>query len=156
MTDKEAMKLALDALETLMIERESIYEKAIAALKERLADPMREVQRLGQEIEQCNYPDCKCPTEDPCLKGLAQPEQEPVAHCKVRPLRGDESFPKVEIDWVNQPVPGPLYTHPPQRKPLTDEEMKKIWYAMQNIMGWYSFQEIARAIEAAHGIKENQ
>ena len=48
----------------------------------------------------------------------------------------------------------PLYTTPPQRKTLTDEEMKKIWYAMQNIMGWYSFQEIARAIEAAHGIKE--
>ena len=37
---------------------------------------------------------------------------------------------------------------------LTDEEMKKIWYAMQNIMGWYSFQEIARAIEATHDIKE--
>jgi len=82
MTDKDAMAMALDALETLMIERESIYEKAIAALKERLAqphettlkefnqfihddpkyhiwakekealaDPMREVQRLGQEIE---------------------------------------------------------------------------------------------------------
>ena len=47
----------------------------------------------------------------------------------------------------------PLYTTPPQRKPLSDEEMKKIWYAMQNLMGWYSFQEIARAIEAAHGIK---
>ena len=45
--------------------------------------------------------------------------------------------------------------HTTQRKPLSDEEMKKIWYAMQNIMGWYSFQEIARAIEAAHGIKEN-
>ena len=41
-----------------------------------------------------------------------------------------------------------------QRKPLTDEEMKKIWYAMQNIMGWYSFEEIAQAIEAAHNIKE--
>jgi hypothetical protein len=39
MTDKEAMKLALDALETLMIERGSIYEKAITALKERLAQP---------------------------------------------------------------------------------------------------------------------
>ena len=48
-----------------------------------------------------------------------------------------------------------MSTTPPQRKPLTDEQMKKIWYAMQNIMGWYSFQEIARAIEAAHGIKEN-
>ena len=45
-------------------------------------------------------------------------------------------------------------SHDAQRKPLSDEEMKKIWYAMQNIMGWYSFQEIARAIEAAHGIKE--
>jgi len=41
-----------------------------------------------------------------------------------------------------------------QRKPLTDERLKEIWYATQNIMGWYSFQEIARAIEAAHGIKE--
>ena len=37
---------------------------------------------------------------------------------------------------------------------LTDDEMKKIWYAMQNIMGWYSFQEVARAIEVAHDIKE--
>jgi len=25
-----------------------------------------------QRTEQCNYPDCKCPTENPCLKGLAQ------------------------------------------------------------------------------------
>ena len=155
MTDKEAMKLALDALETLMIERESIYEKAIAALKERLADPMREVQRLGQEIEQCNYPDCKCPTEDPCLKGLAQPEQEPVAHCKVRPLRGDESFPKVEIDWVNQPVPGPLYATPPQRKPLTDEEI----FACENSVPDEIVSDrdwcihFARAIEAK--LKEN-
>jgi len=31
---------------------------------------------------------------------------------------------------------------------LTEEEMKKTWYEMQNIMGWYSFQEIAQAIEA--------
>jgi len=45
----------------------------------------------------------------------------------------------------------------PQRKPLTDEDMKKIWHEMDKIMdivGWYSFQDIARAIEAAHGIKE--
>jgi hypothetical protein len=31
---------------------------------------------------------------------------------------------------------------------LTDDEMKKTWYEMQNIMGWYSFQEISKAIEA--------
>jgi hypothetical protein len=31
---------------------------------------------------------------------------------------------------------------------LTNEEMKKTWYEMQNIMGWYSFQEIAQAIQS--------
>jgi len=62
MTDKELFKLALDALETEVsidwtnndefnASAEKMHE-AIAALKERLADPMREVQRLGQEIEQ--------------------------------------------------------------------------------------------------------
>ncbi len=68
MTDKESMAMALEALETLMIERESIYEKAITALKERLADPMREVQRLGQEIEQepiC--PECKAEVLYECV-----------------------------------------------------------------------------------------
>jgi len=42
MTEKETMKLALEALETLMIERGSIYEKAITALKARLAQPEQE------------------------------------------------------------------------------------------------------------------
>ena len=45
-----------------------------------------------------------------------------------------------------------LYTAP-QRQPLTDEQMKEIWYSVKSIMGWYSFQEVTRAIEAAHGIK---
>ena len=105
---------------------------------------MREVQRLGQEIEQepvawrnaairvgedlssvgpdgyydmtaQQWLDWAMEQQPHGKNSLAQPEQEPVAHCKVRPLRGDESFPKVEIDWVNQPVPGPLYTQPPQR-----------------------------------------
>ena len=79
-------------------------------------------------------------------EALAQPEQEPVG-----------KFAKFTDNIWREVTEGsagvPLYTTPPQRKPLTDEEMKKIWYAMQNIMGWYSFQEIARAIEAAHGIK---
>jgi len=97
--------------------------------REALAEhAMREVQRLGQEIE-----------------------QKPVAHCKVRPLRGDESFPKVEIDWVNQPVPGPLYTSPPQRKPLTDEQIEQL----EQDTCAMEFPETVRAIEAAHGIKEN-
>ena len=50
MTDKEAMAMALEALECANSPNGD-YENEIAALKERLADPMREVQRLGQEIE---------------------------------------------------------------------------------------------------------
>jgi hypothetical protein len=54
MTDKEAMKLALFALDIVKIHytQSRHVNEAITALKERFADPMREVQRLGQEIEQ--------------------------------------------------------------------------------------------------------
>ena len=42
---------------------------------------------------------------------VASVDVEPVAHCKVRPLRGDESVRKFEIAWVgNNPIAGPLYT----------------------------------------------
>jgi hypothetical protein len=49
----EAMKLALFALDIVKIHytQSRHVNEAITALKERLADPMREVQRLGQEIE---------------------------------------------------------------------------------------------------------
>ena len=87
---------------------------------------------------------------------LAQPEQEPVAtleDLEQEIYQNTRNFISRDVmEWMLRRY----YTTPPQRKPLTDEEMKKIWYALLNIMGWYSFQEIARAIEAAHGIKENQ
>jgi hypothetical protein len=63
-------------------------------------------------------------------EALAQPAQEP---------------------WPEEPF-GHMAggVQPPQRPwvGLTDEDMKKSWYDMENIMGWYSFQEVARAIEA--------
>ena len=47
-------------------------------------------------------------------------------------------------------------TTPPQRKPLTDEEIKAIWLnGKDHGDDWLDVQGIARAIEAAHGIKEN-
>ena len=57
MTDKEAMKLALEALQTLMIERGSIYDKAITAIKEALAQPERTwVGLTEQEALDCFSP----------------------------------------------------------------------------------------------------
>ena len=46
---------------------------------------------------------------------------------------------------------------PPQRKPLTDKQIQKIWdVASGAIPGWSRHIAYARAIEAAHGIKENK
>ena len=55
MTDLRAgAQQALEALETLMLERGSIYETAITALRTALAQEhaLHELARLGQEIEQ--------------------------------------------------------------------------------------------------------
>ena len=41
-----------------------------------------------------------------------------------------------------------LYTHPQPRKPLTDEQITKIWEKRPY------FNDFARAIEAVYGIKE--
>jgi hypothetical protein len=45
------------------------------------------------------------------------------------------------------------YTAPAQRKPLTEEEIERACVPLGAAM--LSFTEVARAIEAAHGIKEN-
>ena len=83
-----------------------------------------------------------------------QPEQEPVAWAS-----------DVEFDIETEVIPAkgkgrlgtsglniPLYTsQPPQRKPLTDEEIK----IALNLKSCEGYLAIVRAIEAAHGIKEN-
>jgi len=78
MTDKEAMKLALFALDIVKIHytQSRHINEAIAALKERLADSMREGQRLGQEIEQkigCVNHDC-----DQCKEQRKPLNWEPI------------------------------------------------------------------------------
>jgi membrane protease subunit (stomatin/prohibitin family) len=65
MTDKEAMKLALEALETLMLERGSIYEQAITALKARLAQPE------PVELPCCGYTDASAVKWNP-FNGVVQ------------------------------------------------------------------------------------
>lgn len=47
-----------------------------------------------------------------------------------------------------------LYTHPPQRKPLTDEELDALAIDKDGLPN--SHFEFARAIERAHGIGEKE
>ena len=79
------------------------------------------------------------------MQALAQPEQEPVAWTeKVGGLGFKEPMPNANYKVIA--------TIAPQRKPLTDEQIDGI--ASKFYPRSYGLDEFARAIEAAHGIKE--
>jgi len=92
-----------------------------------------------------------------------QPKQEPVAWrnaairlgedlCSVGPFGYYDMTAEQWLDWALSVVT--VHAPPPQRKPLTDEE---VWNVIARTTAGdmpYSYR-IARAIEAAHGIKEN-
>ena len=84
----------------------------------------------------------------------AQPEQEPVAWLKEDWTGGHLNYACV---YERAFAAFPVYKHSPaaQRKPLTDEEIQAIWdVAAGAIPGWSRHIAYARAIEAAHNIKE--
>ena len=79
-----------------------------------------------------------------------EPEQEPVAWKNNRSERviGHKPF-EILDDWT------PLYTTPPQRKPLTRERLVEMAYAQCGLERTFEdwVELFAREIEAAHGIK---
>jgi hypothetical protein len=122
MTQTEALRLALEALEYAGPSWIESRQPAITAIKEALAnealDKMAENAReLGLDYE---------------------PAQEPVAWAKFS-AKGNI------IDLLSEPDDDytPLYTTPPQRTwvGLTDEEMQDLWDR-------YAHMEMMRAIEA--------
>jgi hypothetical protein len=126
MNDRDIMQQALDALEIAEVDGNCCYE-ATELLRTR----------------------------------LAQPEQEPVAwldgpHLVVRVDMRDRL--NYKGPWVDlgRAIPDKwtplLYTAPPQRKPLTDEQIDELSRTM--VKGSKSVNWLCRAIEVAHGIKE--
>ena len=140
---------AIDVLEQenrLLRARNDRLEKELA---------MYQVQRLGQEIQperdyERGFIDGMQKqaqsSVDKAVNRLAQPEQEPVA------LVIDGVLVKSELP---EKYTGHLYTTPPQRKPLKFEEMWVLWNSQgDDAMEQQAAIAFARAIEAAHGIKE--
>ena len=87
---------------------------------------------------------------------LEQPEQEPVGKIGWAANRPNTIC---EVHWIDMPPVGTkLYTTPPQRKPLTVEEIKKLIHpiVMADLSDEMTDFEIVRAIEAAHGIGEKK
>ena len=105
MTDKEAMKMALEFIERvnkegwILDDFEPEMYQVIAALKERLEDPMREMQRLGQEIEQ----EQQIETLKRCLFQMQEAAKDLVEQAK--------SLTQPQRTWVG----------------LTDDEVKYEW-----------------------------
>lgn len=92
---------------------------------------------------------------DALREALAQPEHS-ATHGE--PVGVVDSTISGHIDWLCTFFPKQgtkLYTTPPQRKPLTDEQMTNIITTMCNTDdGTCDTRAMCRAIEAAHGIKD--
>jgi hypothetical protein len=173
MTDKEAMKLALEALEGFYeygYDRQECFEH-ITAIKEALAGhAMRETQRLGQEIEQepvvyvkpdlstLNHSrDCRFHDNETYCTCYAEAEHElefwrsrAITYLPQRtePIQSLQCFHcQVTIETLNDKVMHLMA----ERKPLTDEQIYEMYNEPRSDA---EMLEFARAIEAAHGIKE--
>jgi hypothetical protein len=155
----DVMKQALEALERG--ETKLRYE-AITALRDRLAQP---------QVQPCAGRNCgstnpnlhsaECFEDYEKSTGMAQPEQEPVAWmCYGASEKHDIDYFQDEVDAI--PVGTQLYASPSaQCKPLTDD---RVWLEYMQLWSFRPNDEptlakdilrFARAIEAAHGIKEN-
>ena len=155
---KEALKMALEALETLMIERGSIYDQAITAIKEALAQPEQEpvawVYPEGLEALRAGKPWTAYGTrQEPNNTAFylsPQPDIPPYAWVTFTPY-GDEDdvwYENPEGQLLEGWTYKPLYdTTPPQRTwvGLTDEEAYKIYRDCGDLNVRIN---IARAIEA--------
>ena len=135
-------------------EPDGYVQKVIDALYEN-SDPVS--VEAAELLERMTQPEqdgqCKrCTDGCPACDARRLPEQEPVACIED----GDLYFAN-EIDWQTLQKQGIsvqlLYTTPPQRKPLSDEEIILI-VAECASSHQHTDIHLARAIEASHGIKE--
>jgi hypothetical protein len=162
MTKDEALRLAFEALKQIDEAMPfPVAKLAQAAIKEALAQPEQyttDAMKVRQAVAQALH-------DDVYAEELEQPEAKqsgtisitmpaPVAYLCENAV-GHKYFRWKKPSSTYKPIP--LYTTPPQRKPMTDEEIQ---YALESAFlgsdekrNWQDDLRVARAIEAAHGIK---
>lgn len=181
MTKNEAMQMALYALITAELDGNCEYG-ATNALRTALAQPEPEPVELHQ-IYRCKIKSLKqinkeIPRErqgwwadisagqklllrhavqsdiDRCTLNNAHSKDPADYMCET--FTNGSLVHKNAIEYMNAEQNVFASTAPPQRKPLTDEEIMDRWITvMQNTKGTaLPIPEFARAIEAAHGIKD--
>ena len=102
---------------------------------------MRGIRPCFKEVVQTRY----CGENNPVFE-----QDEPIAF--VTGVFGGRFIVEPTNRAMVLPVNIALYTHPQPRKPLTDEQIDDLARTM--VKGNKSVNWLARAIEAAHGIKE--
>lgn len=161
MTQNEALRLALEALEKLwnIIDDIDTYSD-MAKADEKLYRSLVE-RRQRQRFEETGISTDGYELHGgaiTAIKAALEAKDEPVAFKIYKPTPPRGAIPNVrdaELPWVYDQDPSsgnvasmwvtPVKATPPQRKPLTVEEIAKL--------DCYDHLKFARAIEAAHGIK---
>ena len=82
-------------------------------------------------------------------------QQEPVKWSDYEPDGMHHNKPARTLEELYALSREVLAEQPAQRKPLTEEEIEAVWKRVQANDFHDCVQPFARAIEAAHGIKEN-
>ena len=86
-----------------------------------------------------------------------EPEQQPVAEIVECSVNGQQTVVEIEGRWKFLKYGTKLYTTPPQRKPLTRGQIREIEVDV-SLNPSFDYitpaEQLCRAIEAAHGIKE--
>lgn len=143
-TLREAAKAVLDRWDSSEYAASDLFEELRAALEQPKGlfigmiaaqgpEFVEEVRRVGENIEQQAEP----------VAWVFAPNNELLWPSEV------EVTNPIEIDSYQ-----PLYTTPPQRKPLTWEQISQIGLECANDKSRLPFEvKLARAIEQAHGIK---
>ena len=158
---KEALNLALEAYlcrempAGTVIGAPKWWTPRIAnAIKEALAHQAAVEHELAEayrtELDKLSQRNYELRMENAQLKAQPkEPEQEPVAW-----LYRDASLLSIRRheEYRNET---PLYTTPPHCKPLTDEMLDDIYYCVEGGRNELeTWRQQARAVEAAHGIKD--
>ena len=140
---KEALKLALEALDDLshyadlceLFLKETHPGKA-ESLRKRVTNSIKAITAIKE--------------------ALAQPEQEPVAWTLLLTGENNGLVGKAGETFEGHPEyyrRVDVYTTPPQRKPLTDEEIRRANHHMVDGAYDYSFKQGVKWAEYKHGIK---
>ena len=152
----EVLKQALEALEKSLPRLAPYGEQDWLDSKAAITSLRQAIAEAEKQEGQSNF--CaQCEALSRELKAIKQEQGEPVGYLEIDDIESQREYPhncrNVNLWYESGEGLVAVYTHPPQRKPLTDEQILNVARDHYNP---HQRPEIsfARAIEAAHGIKE--